>query len=410
MELKSKSKQKEKTQLVDLGSVTRWLSGGTPSRSIEEYWFGDIPWISASTLRTIEIFESDKCVTAEAVAVGSKMAPVGATLLLVRGSALHNEILAGLVTKPVCFNQDVKALVPSHNVFPKFLTYSLLGHETQLLKLVSSAGNTAGVLDTKLVQALRIWVPPKAEQSAIATALSDVDALLAGLDKLIAKKCDIKQTTMQQLLACKTRLPGFAGKWETRLLGEVAEVKTGPFGSSLHERDYVLEGTPIITVEHLGERGIDHRNLPMVSDTDKQRLKAYSLHVGDIVFSRVGSIDRNALIRDPEAGWLFSGRLLRVRPQKSIISAHFLSYQFHGEVFKSNVRNVAVGQTMASLNTKILSYLPVTLPSIDEQAAIATVLGDMDTEIAALEQRREKTRLLRQGIMQELLTGRTRLV
>src|SRR5438132_12840226 len=97
--------------------------------------------------------------------------------------------------------------------------------------------------------------------------------------------------------------------WKVTKLGEVADVKTGPFGSSLHERDYVDDGTPIITVEHLGENSIIHANLPMVSEADRRRLNAYSLEQGDVVFSRVGSVDRNALITAAESEWLFSGRL-----------------------------------------------------------------------------------------------------
>jgi type I restriction enzyme S subunit len=253
-------------------------------------------------------------------------------------------------------------------------------------------------------------VPPLPEQRAIAEALSDVDGLLGGLDRLIAKKRDLKQAAMQQLLTGQTRLSDFHGAWEVRTLGEISDVKTGPFGSSLHERDYVENGTPIITVEHLGEFGVEHWNLPLVSDADRQRLRAYSLEVGDIVFSRVGSVDRNALIRPTEAGWLFSGRLLRVRPDRKQAFAPFLSYQFHGEAFKSLIRNVAVGQTMACLNTQILKGVSVFVPSIPEQTAIAEVLTEMDLELAALEQRREKTRAIKQGMMQQLLTGRIRLV
>ena len=252
--------------------------------------------------------------------------------------------------------------------------------------------------------------PTKAEQRAIATALSDVDALLDGLGRLISKKRDLKQAAMQQLLTGKTRLPGFHGEWEVKPLKDIADVKTGPFGSSLHESDYVTEGTPIITVEHLGEFGVDHFNLPMVSEFDCRRLQAYSLAEGDIVFSRVGSVDRNALIRSAEAGWLFSGRLLRVRPDSRKAHAPFLSFEFHSEPFKAKVRSVAVGQTMASLNTQILNGIDVSLPPIREQIAIAAILTDLDAELMALEARRDKTRALKQGMMQELLTGRTRLV
>ena len=96
-------------ELRPIGSVTKWLSGGTPDRSRADFWAGSIPWISAFTLKTSEIYSSDQMITQIAVTAGSKMAPKGSTLLLVRGSALHKEIRAGFVVSPVAFNQDVKA-------------------------------------------------------------------------------------------------------------------------------------------------------------------------------------------------------------------------------------------------------------------------------------------------------------
>lgn len=198
--------------------------------------------------------------------------------------------------------------------------------------------------------------------------------------------------------------------WDIATIGEISEVKTGPFGSALHEKDYVNEGTPIITVEHLGELGVLHSNLPQVSDTDRVRLKAYSLWQGDIVFSRVGSVDRNALIKATEDGWLFSGRLLRVRPTRQRIHSPYVSYHFHSETFKQRVRNVAVGQTMASLNTQIFKGVKVVLPPTKaEQEAIAEALSHADALIESLEQLIAKKRHLKQGTMQELLTGKKRL-
>lgn len=198
--------------------------------------------------------------------------------------------------------------------------------------------------------------------------------------------------------------------WGVSLIGGIADVKTGPFGSALHEKDYVQDGTPIITVEHLGERGITCQNLPMVSDSDKARLRAYQLDKGDIVFSRVGSIDRNALVTSNESGWLFSGRLLRVKLKSKKINPIYISYQFHSAPFKKRVVEVAVGQTMPSLNTAILNGISVVLPNAyEEQTAIANVLSDSDALIGALEQLIAKKQAIKSATMQQLLTGRTRL-
>lgn len=304
---------------------------------------------------------------------------------------------------------------------PLFISYLL-----RMIDFASHSGKSGvpGVNRNDLHQ-LRVRVPLRSEQRAIAVALSDVDGLIGALDTLISKKRAIKLAAMQQLLTGRMRLPMFAAKgvvykttalgsipndWTISKIGEIGSIRTGPFGSSLHERDYVRDGTPIITVEHLGEYGILHSAVPMVSECDRRRLRAYSLQEGDIVFSRVGSVDRNALVSCVEAGWLFSGRLLRIRADQTLVSPAFLSYQFHHEEFKMRVRSIAVGQTMASLNTRLISDVDVILPGVLEQKAIAAILFAMDSETIALERRRDKMKAIKQGMMQALLTGRIRLV
>ena len=158
-------------------------------------------------------------------------------------------------------------------------------------------------------------------------------------------------------------------------------IQTGPFGSQLHQRDYVAVGTPIVTVEHLAENRIRHQDIPLVSDQDRDRLSKYILREGDIVFSRVGSVDRRALVRCTEDGWLFSGRCLRVRPDRQKIDPGYLSYFLGTPIFKEHVRSVAVGATMPSLNTQILSSLPIVFPPLPQQRAIAHVLGTLDDKI-----------------------------
>ena len=163
-----------------------------------------------------------------------------------------------------------------------------------------------------------------------------------------------------------------------------AGIQTGPFGSQLHQEDYVQKGTPIITVEHLGENRIAHSNLPQVSDDDKARLSKYVLRTGDIVFSRVGSVDRRALVQPTEDGWLFSGRCLRVRPDARLLDAQWLSYFFGLPAFKDYIRGIAVGATMPSINTKILSDIPIYFPDLVTQREAALTLAQLDDRITLL--------------------------
>lgn len=158
-------------------------------------------------------------------------------------------------------------------------------------------------------------------------------------------------------------------------------IQTGPFGSQLHKRDYVEQGTPILTVEHLGENRIARQNLPCVSEDDRKRLKKYTLKAGDIVFSRVGSVDRRSLVRQEEDGWLFSGRCLRVRTDHHKIDPEYLSWFFGLHGFQEYIRKVAVGATMPSINTQILADILIYYPSMSEQQAIAHILGRLDDRI-----------------------------
>ena len=182
-------------------------------------------------------------------------------------------------------------------------------------------------------------------------------------------------------------------------------IQTGPFGSQLHQRDYVRRGTPIITVMHLGENRIVHQDLPLVSDADKRRLKKYTLKAGDIVFSRVGSVDRRAYVTTSENGWLFSGRCLRVRPDPKKLDSRFLSYFFGLPTFQQYIRSIAVGATMPSLNTRILSNVDIYYPPLPEQRAIAQMLGALDDRLYAKSGKSEGMRRVFQHLISRLVSG-----
>lgn len=152
--------------------------------------------------------------------------------------------------------------------------------------------------------------------------------------------------------------------WTDATVGDFASVQTGPFGSQLHNEDYVESGTPIITVEHMDGKYIAHRNLPLVSQNDVDRLRKYDLHTGDIVFSRVGSVDRAVMVSQHEDSWLFSGRCLRVRPYDPNTGSYFL-WWFNQPVIRQLVTASAVGATMPSINTSILNSIRIVFPQKD---------------------------------------------
>ncbi len=393
----------EDWELSTIGENTIWKSGGTPSRDNEEYWNGSIPWISGSTLKSSEIFTSDQFLTEEAVSNGSKMAPLSSTLILVRGSALHNEIRAGLVVAPVCFNQDVKALIPVKAIDPKYLTFYILGMKDELLKLVSSAGNSAGVLDTELVKNFKFLVPELDEQKAIAKALSDVDALIISLEKLIAKKRDIKTATMQQLLTGKKRLPGFGEAWEETTFGEIVEKIVGGGTPSRSNASYWGNEIPWVTVKDFST--FNPRGAQEYITSEGIRGSSTNLIPrGHVIISTRMAIGKPVIYevdvcinQDMKAIFL-----------KSDVLSKYVYYWF--QHYEDSIATLSGGSTVKGLSLPDLRKHKFSKPSTDEQKAIVKILSDIDQELCALGGQLKKTKAIKQGMMQELLTGRTRLV
>lgn len=250
-------------------------------------------------------------------------------------------------------------------------------------------------------------VPPLSEQRAIAAALNDVDALLGGLDQLIAKKRDLKQAAMQQLLTGQTRLPGFHGEWDMKRLGDclLAQPDYGINAPGVAFSDRLPTYIRITDITEQGRFRPDPRVSVRSALADK-----YMLNEGDIVFARTGASVGKAYRYRPEDGPLvFAGFLIRVRPNPiSLVSAYLAAYVTTTPYWDwVTLMSMRTGQP--GINGNEYAQLPICLPPVPEQSAIAAVLANMDAELSVLETRRTKTRALKQAMMQELLTGRIRL-
>lgn len=167
--------------VTNLGRITKWLSGGTPKKDVTEYWGGDIPWISANSMHSTRIADSELKITHSGLAAGSRIAPKDSILLLVRGGALHNRLPIGIATRDVAFNQDVKALiVDKKETNPWYLLYWLMSQERLLLEsVVEYTGIGAGKLDTARMQALEVLLPPLSEQEKILELIKSIDDKIA---------------------------------------------------------------------------------------------------------------------------------------------------------------------------------------------------------------------------------------
>jgi type I restriction enzyme S subunit len=267
-----------------------------------------------------------------------------------------------------------------------------------------SQGGTMGVLNAGLLRPVCIPLPALPEQHAIAGALGDVDTLLGALTRLIAKKRDLKQAAMQQLLTGQTRLPGFSEEWEVKRLGEVAKMRSG--GTPPSSVPAYYDGDiPWVSISDMTNGGkaivATERNLTRLG---LESSAATLYPAGTVLYAMYASIGECSIASVPVSS---SQAILGIRPGDEV-STEFLYYWLCS--LKTVTKKLGQQGTQSNLNAGMVRALAIGVSKLPEQSAIAAVLSDMDAELAALEQRLAKTRALKQGMMQELLTGRTRLV
>lgn len=393
------------SRTVSLGLLTKWLSGGTPNRGNPDYWGGVVPWISAATLKASRISRSDQTLTELGVQAGSKMAPAGSILMLVRGMALHRETRIGVATRPLSFNQDVKALIPKKGISAEFLLYALQARSNQILDMVSSAGSGTGVLDTKVLQRLPIWVPTPEGQKLIVEALTAVDQSVEMRERLIAKKRAMKQGLMQQLLPGRTRLPGFVDEWKPREIGDFAEVRAGGTPSTSVPRYW---GGPIRWMssgEIHQKRVVEVKG--RISPDGLRESAARVLPVGTVLMALAGQGKTRGTVAVSRVELTTNQSIAGILPSDEHDS-DFLYYNLDQRYDELRGES-AGGGGRGGLNLTIIKRLRVLMPSVAEQRAIAGVLSEVDDELAVLAAGLEKARQVRTGMMQQLLTGRVRL-
>lgn len=317
------------------------------------------------------------------------------------------------------------AVLSARNVNNIFLEYVCKNESFINFIMANSVGISYPAINTTKLMCAKVVIPTNNEQHRIASYL---DEKVAHIDNIIDKTKqtieDYKKYKQSLITEAVTKgldpdvkmkdsgvewIGQIPEHWTIRKLGAIADIQTGPFGSQLHNEDYVSNGTPIITVEHFGEMNITHDNLPCVSDDDYLRLKKYVLRTGDLVFSRVGSVDRSVIVSGAENGWLFSGRCLRVRLFNELVP-QYINYCFYMSSFKQHMNISAVGSTMLSINTSILSRIRIAIPSISEQYQMIKYL---DYKCYMIDNLLEQKRLLlselesyKKSLIYEVVTGK----
>ncbi len=287
-------------------------------------------------------------------------------------------------------------------------TNEYLWHCYQVTKwAVSHGGTVARLYNDSLRTKIHVPVPSLPEQRAIAQALSDIDALIAALDRLIAKKREIKQATMQQLLTGKTRLPGFSSSWDVASLDMLATRTAGVWGSNLHsERN--CRRAQIIRAGDISQDGRLTGTATRYISHDEFDHAACRLD--DLVITTSGNGLGKLWCCDGRENLAASNfvRVMHPIPKRAI--GRFLGFALRTSEGIRQLREHTATSAYPNLRPTYFSTKWIPLPPPDEQMAIAAVLSDIDAELIALEARRDKTHAIKQGMMQELLTGKTRLI
>ena len=403
----------EEWEVKTLGEVVdKYVSGGTPPTKIQAYWSGDIPWITSADIENQRVVEIRRRITSEAMRDSSTNVVEKGNLLLVSRTGIGKLAIAPC---DIAISQDFTGIYTKKaTLLAEYLFWFLNLNRSVLLG--QRQGTSIQGITRETLSALSIPIPRPTEQQAITVALNNVDGLIDAFDELIGKKRNIKQAAMQQLLTGRKRLPRFSGKWTRWRFDELFEIlrtasnprsdlsDVGDIGyihyGDIHSQSSPFLDSTTVSLPHIPREKVS--GLPLLEDGDLVMVDASEDYEG------IGkSIELcNLADRQVVAGL----HTILFRGNKQLIADGFKGYlQFIPSVKTSLIR-LATGISVYGISKDTVKSVEVTLPPLDEQRAIATILSDMDDEIAALEQKREKLRLIKQGMMQELLTGRVRLV
>ena len=387
--------------------IDGFSSGQTPYRAITDYYKGDIPWITSGELNYNVITDTIEKITIEGVkAAHLKTLPIGTFLFAITGlEAAGTRGSCGITGIKATTNQSCMALYPKKGLLTTPYLYHYYVRYGDELAFKYCQGTKQQSYTGAIAKKLPIIVPPSIkEQTAIADALSDADGLITGLEKLIAKKRNIKQGAMQQLLQPKEG-------WEVKKLGDV--LKNTQLGGN-YPNSEKISNSPLIKMGNIQRGFISINKIEYIIDSYKSEERD-RLKYGDVLFNTRNTLElvgKVSVWRDELPKAYFNSNLMRFEFNSNLVSSNFfMSYLLNTKDSIARLKDIATGTTsVAAIYTRDLVKIEIPLPNLAEQTRIATILSDMDAELSALEQKLEKYKKVKLGMMQELLTGKSRLV
>lgn len=386
---------------VPLGELAKWTSGGTPPKSEDSYWGGDIPWISGASMSGTRLRSSDRRLTPAGLAHGSRLAAAGSTLVLVRGMSLHEEVRIGHTMCDVAFNQDVKALAPGDGVDPWFLTYALLARHDDLLSMVHAAGHGTGVLAPDRLKALPIALPPLPEQRRIVDVLSTLDDLIE-TEVETARELD-------ELVGALGRdlLQGLQSE-DVAPLSELAQISKG---YSYKSAELVEGGGWLVNLKNVGRDGtFQARGFKPLRATPKL---AQMVDTGDILVAQTDLTQNREVVGRPvrvrrglvEGDLTASLDLVIVRPLTHV-TTEYLFAVLDSPAFRAHALSYCNGTTVVHMGAAAVPSFIAPVPPADVLQRFSSRVSTLRADADAAVEEAERLSLTRNELLQMLLCGR----
>ena len=375
-----------------LGEICEIVSGSTPKTGIEEYWDGDVKWITPAEIDddSYIITDSVRKITELGVKkTGLSPLPEG-TVILSSRAPIGKVAIAGC--EMYC-NQGFKNLICSDIINNRYLYWFLKGNKAYLNSL--GRGATFKEISKQIVSSIEINVPTLSEQKAAVSQLEKVNNIIRMRRQELQKLDELVKARFVEMFGDPVTNPhGF----EKVTLSDLAEIKIGPFGSLLHKEDYIEGGHALVNPSHIIDGKVSVDEKLTVSDDKFAELSAYHLQVGDVVMGRRGEIGRCAVVLDD--GLLCGTGSLLIRT-KGEVTADYIQKIISFPSFKKTIEDMAVGQTMPNLNVPIVSGFQIIKPPMEVQSAYYKFVEQLDKSKVVVQKALDEAQTLFDSLIQK---------
>jgi type I restriction enzyme S subunit len=381
-----------------------WYSGGTPNKATPRYWGGSIPWISAKSLNDFFVSDSEDRVTEEGARNGTRLVPKDSILFIVRGMSLKSEFRMGIATRPVTFNQDLKALVAVDDVVPAYLAYAIRSKTTEILQMVGEAGHGTGVLPTDRIQSLEIPVPSLEEQHAVAAIVGALDAKI----ELNRKMNATLEAMARALFKSWFQEQSEAGVIDEKLVSDLAADGVLQVGDGYRAKndEMASEGLPFARAGNI-DNGFDFVGADLLGSPGVSKAGDKVSRACDVVFTSKGTVGRFAFVDPTMHPFVYSPQLCFWRSTNHDALNPFVLRQWMASRWFLDQVDRVKGQTdmaeYVSLRDQRAMRFPLATP--ESQAAIGVQLAELQRLVWNNEREAHTLAHIRDKLLPRLLSG-----